>query len=132
MENEKTKKLMLQIIRFSVVGFAAFVVDYLVMVFSKEILNFSVFSSVACGFVVSIIFNYLISIKWVFDVKEKENVKKNFVLFVIFGIVGLIITEIIMFLGTSILKISYLIVKIFAVAIVMVFNFITRKLFLEY
>ena len=43
----------------------------------------------------------------------------------------LIITEIIMWLGSDVMGISYLIVKIVATAIVMVFNFITRKLFLE-
>ena len=49
----------------------------------------------------------------------------------IFSIIGLILTEVIMFIGTDIININYLIVKIVATAIVMVFNFITRKMFLE-
>ena len=52
-------------------------------------------------------------------------------MFIILSIVGLILTEIIMWFGTDILKIHYLIVKIVATAIVMVFNFVTRKMFLE-
>ena len=36
-----------------------------------------------------------------------------------------------MWFGTDVLNISYLIIKIVATAVVMVFNFITRKMFLE-
>lgn len=36
-----------------------------------------------------------------------------------------------MWLGTEILNIHYLIVKIFAIVVVMVFNFVIRKMFLE-
>ena len=44
---------------------------------------------------------------------------------------GLGLTELIMWFGEDILKISYLIVKIVATVIVMIFNFVTRKIFLE-
>ena len=66
-----------------------------------------------------------------FDVNKEKSAKKNFVIFIILSIIGLIITEIIMWIGSDIMKINYLIVKIIATAIVMVFNFITRKMFLE-
>ncbi len=58
-------------------------------------------------------------------------VKKNFIIFIVFSVIGLGLTELIMWLGVDIMKISYLIVKIIATAIVMVFNFVTRKIFLE-
>ena len=62
---------------------------------------------------------------------KKKNEKTNFIIFIVLSIVGLIITEIIMWLGSDVMGISYLIVKIVATAIVMIFNFITRKMFLE-
>lgn len=127
----KNNKLFQQIFKFGIVGGIAFIIDYAIMVISKELLGFNILISVALGFIISVIFNYIASIKWVFDVNKEKDEKKNFILFIIFSIIGLILTEIIMWFGTDIIKISYLIVKIIATAIVMVFNFITRKMFLE-
>ena len=129
--NLKNNKLFQQIFKFGIVGGIAFIIDYAIMVISKELLGFNILISAALGFIISVIFNYIASIKWVFDVNKEKDEKKNFILFIIFSIIGLILTEIIMWFGTDIIKISYLIVKIIATAIVMVFNFITRKMFLE-
>lgn len=126
-----TKKLLSQIFKFGIVGGIAFVIDYGIMVLCKELLGFSVLLSAALGFIVSVIFNYILSIAWVFDVNKEKDEKRNFILFIVFSVIGLILTEIIMWFGTSMMGISYLIVKIIATAIVMVFNFITRKMFLE-
>ena len=124
-------KLFKQILKFGVVGGIAFVIDYLTLIFCKEVLGINVLLSAAIAFTTSVIFNYILSIKFVFDVNEKNDSKRNFILFIIFSIIGLGLTELIMWLGTDILLIHYLLVKIIATAIVMVFNFITRKIFLE-
>ena len=128
---DKTKKLFLQIFKFGIVGGIAFVIDYSIMVICKEILHFNVLLSAFFGFTISVIYNYIASVRWVFDVNKEKNKTKNFIIFVIFSVIGLILTELIMWFGTDILKINYLIVKIGATIIVMIFNFITRKLFLE-
>lgn len=124
------KNLINQVIKFGVVGAVAFIIDYGVMVLCKEILHMSILLSAGFGFTISVIFNYVASVKWVFNTKN-DNKTKQFITFIIFSIIGLILTEIIMYIGTDIINISYLIVKVGATLIVMVFNFITRKLFLE-
>ena len=128
---EKTKKLLLQIFKFGIVGGTAFVIDYGIMVFCKEVLNLDVLLSAFFGFTISVIYNYIASVKWVFDVDRDKSKTKNFILFIIFSVIGLLLTELIMWFGTDIINISYLIVKIIATIIVMIFNFITRKIFLE-
>ena len=125
------KKLIKQIVRFGIIGGLAFLIDYAVLFICKEWLGIHVLLSAGISFTVSVIFNYIASVKWVFDVDKEKDPKKNFILFIILSIIGLILTEIIMWFGTDILHIHYLIVKIVATAIVMVFNFITRKMFLE-
>lgn len=124
-------KLLAQIFRFGIVGGLAFIVDFAVLTFCVEILNLSEALGTALGFTISVIFNYILSIFWVFDVNKEKSQKKNFVLFIVLSIIGLLITELIMWLGSTIMGIDYRIVKIIATAIVMVFNFITRKIFLE-
>lgn len=129
--SQKTENLLLQIFKFGIVGGIAFLIDYVVLFCCKEFIGLSVLLSAAIAFTVSVIYNYIASVKWVFDVNKEKSAKKNFVIFIILSIIGLIITEIIMWIGSDIMKINYLIVKIIATSIVMVFNFITRKMFLE-
>ena len=128
---DKTKNLLLQMFKFLLVGGLAFVIDYVTLIICKEVFHINVLISAAIAFIVSVIVNYILSVKWVFDVDKNKSEKKNFIIFIVFSVIGLGLTELIMWFGVDILKISYLIVKIIATAIVMVFNFITRKIFLE-
>ena len=128
---DKTKKLFLQMFKFLLVGGLAFVIDYVTLIICKEVFNIPVLISAAIAFTVSVVVNYILSVKWLFYVYKSKSEKKNFIIFIVFIIIGLGLTELIMWFGVDIVKISYLIVKIIATAIVMVFNFVTRKLFLE-
>ncbi len=131
MKNFMRSNLMKQILKFGIVGGIAFLIDYVVLFCCKEYFGLGVFISAATGFTVSVIYNYIASVKWVFDVDKEKDSKRNFIIFIVLSIIGLIITEVIMWMGTDLIHIHYLIVKIFATAIVMVFNFVTRKMFLE-
>ena len=128
---KEKETLLIQILRFGVVGGLAFVIDYAVLIICKEVFNLNILLSAAIAFTISVIVNYILSIAWVFNVDKNKDKRKNFILFIVFSVIGLGLTELIMWIGTDLLSINYLIVKIVATAIVMVFNFITRKKFLE-
>ena len=129
--SDKNEKLLLQIFKFAIVGGTAFLIDYIILIICKEVFHLNTLLSAAIAFTISTVVNYILSIKWVFDVSDKHSNKRNFIIFVVFSLMGLGLTELIMWIGEDLLKISYLIVKIIATAIVMIFNFITRKIFLE-
>lgn len=128
---EKIKKLVLQLIKFGGVGVVCFLIDYGILFLLTDIVKLGVLYSAAISFSVSVVVNYILSVKFVFDTNPKHDKKRNFILFVVFSVIGLGLTELIMKIGVDYMLINYLIVKIAATAIVMVFNFITRKLFLE-
>ena len=125
------KKLISQIIKFGFVGFLCFFIDYGIMVFLTEALKINYLISSGCTFSVSVIVNYILSIKFVFDADRDANKVKQFLVFLFFSIGGLIINQIVMWVAVDLLGIFYMISKIGATAIVMVYNFITRKLFIE-
>ena len=126
------KNLINQILKFGVVGGIAFVIDYGLMVFLTEVFKIPSLISAAISFTVSVIFNYISSVKWVFDVdKEKNSKTKELVVFILLSIVGLGINELIMWIMDKEFGIYYMISKIVATIVVMCYNFITRKLFLE-
>ena len=130
MNNKKTR-LWQQITRFAVVGGSAFLIDYGIMILLTELCGINYLSSSAISFTVSVIYNYLLSVHWVFNVTGNRSQKQDFVVFIILSIVGLGINQLIMWICVDKLGIFYMISKIGATAIVMVYNFITRKIFLE-
>lgn len=124
------KKLLKQLFRFGIVGGIAFIIDYSLLYIFTDIIGINYLVSSTLSFVISLIFNYILSIKWVFDVGHKQTYK-DIIIFVALSVIGLGINELIMYIGVDKFLVGYLIVKLFATAIVMVFNFITRKIFIE-
>ena len=124
------KKLFNQLFKFGIVGFIAFFIDYGILYFLTDIVGIHYLISSTISFSVSVIFNYVASTKFVFDVGHKQTYK-DVILFIVLSVIGLGINALLMYVGVDILHISYLIVKIGATAVVMVFNFITRKIFIE-
>lgn len=124
------KRLFEQIIKFGMVGFLCFFIDYGIMVFLTEVFNVNYLISSGISFTISVIVNYVLSLTFVFDTK-KGNKIKEFMIFIVLSVVGLGINQVLMWFCVDALGIFYMISKIGATAIVMVYNFITRKLILE-
>ena len=125
------KKLIEQIIKFGFVGFLCFFIDYGIMVFLTEIVGIIYLVSSGISFTVSVVVNYLLSVTFVFETDKNKNKIKEFIIFAFLSVIGLGINQACMWFGVVVLGITYLIVKIGATAVVMVYNFISRKLVIE-
>ena len=129
------QKLIKQILKFGVVGFICFFIEFGVMVGLVELAGVSELIASAVGFTVSVIVNYILSITVVFDADKNANKIRQGVVFFILSLMGLGINQLIMWIGVEWLgrymDRAYMLVKIFATGVVMVFNFITRKIFIE-
>jgi len=125
------KKLIEQIIKFGFVGFLCFFIDYGIMVFLTEVAGLHYLISSAVSFTVSVTVNYILSISFVFETDKNKNKLKEFIIFVFLSIIGLGINQLVMWFAGEILGIFYMISKIAATAIVMVYNFVSRKMFIE-
>lgn len=138
------KKLMDQIMKFGIVGFIAFFIDFGVFKLLSSV--FGVYYLIAnfFGFIISLIFNYVASMTFVFERKENADKRKEFVTFVILSVIGLLLNELIVYICIEGIYYHVPLIaqymsrqwaetfgKIIATGIVMVYNFITRKIFLE-
>lgn len=122
-------KLIKQIFRFGVVGGLAFLIDYGILFTLTEFANIPSLLSAAISFTISVIFNYILSVKWIFDVPKKQTSKDIFI-FIVLSLVGLLINEMIIYF-CNLKNIHYMLSKLGATFIVMIYNFITRKIFIE-
>ena len=123
--------LVKQILRFGVVGFLCFGVDYGVMVALTELAGINYLISCGISFCVSVVVNYILSITIVFQAKKDANKVKEFTIFVVLSGLGLLLNQLIMWVSVDIIGIYYMLAKIIATGIVMVYNFISRKIFIE-
>ena len=117
-------------IKFGLVGVIAMAIDVGVLVLLRECFRVDVLISAAVSFSASVIINYILSMMFVFKGKDEGRVRE-FVLFVSLSAGGLLINQLIMWAGLALVPFHYLWVKIFATAFVTVYNFVTRKIFLE-
>lgn len=124
-------KLISQIAKFGVVGTVCFVIDYGTMVLLTELGGVDYLLSSGIAFGVSVTVNYLLSMRFVFQSKKGSNKAKEFALFVALSITGLLLTELLMWTGVEQVGLHYMLAKVIVTGIVMVYNFVTRKIFLE-
>lgn len=147
------KNLFAQIMKFGVVGAVCFGIDYIIGYSVMKIIvklgggtlfELASMAGSALGFTVSVIINYILSFKFVFERKEDLDRRKEFVAFIILSVIGLGLNQLIIWICVgpvygniaflrNILNydLAYTGAKVIATAIVMVYNLVTRKIFLE-
>ena len=125
------KKLLAQFMKFGVVGVIAFVIDYGLLALLTELFGINYLVSATISFTASVVFNYAASMRYVFTHKEGMSRRREFVIFVVLSVIGLLINNGCMWAGVELLGVHYLLTKIVATAIVMIWNFVTRKIFLD-
>lgn len=128
------QRLLAQIAKFSVVGALAFIIDYAVLMLLSQVFGVEPVLAAGISFVISVIFNYLASMRFVFIHRDDLSRGRELVIFVILSVVGLAINELLMWLGVHVLGESALAVtvtKVFATGVVMVWNFASRRRWLD-
>lgn len=124
---QKTDSTLLQLFRYGFVGEAAFIVDYGTLFLLTNYAEVPYLWSAAIAFLLGLITNYLLSISWVFVRDVARSVWGEFIVFAIIGVIGLIFNELIMYAGTDLMHLHYMLSKLISTAIVFFWNFGARK-----
>ena len=95
--------------KFGIVGVIAFLIDYGLMVALTEFFGVPYLISNTISFTVSVVFNYVASMRYVFERRD----------------------DLFMWMFVSVWFIDYRIAKIIVTVLVAIWNFVTRKIFLE-
>lgn len=125
-------KLIQQIIKFGIVGVLAAIIDFGLLAILTEFLGIYYLLSAAISFIVATIFNYIASMKYVFDSRyEKGQKHQELFIFVILSLIGLGLNQVFMWFFVEITVLHYIIAKVLATILVMAWNFISRKIWIE-
>ena len=142
MENNK-KQLLGEIFRFLLIGGLATIVDYAMFYLFKNVIlstinpNVNLIISTFIGFVAGLIVNWIFSARFVYRY-EKKTTKKQFVLYVVLCVLGLLITEAGIYLASPTYETLYLTIifkfdfwqlffKCLMTLIVLILNYLGRK-----
>lgn len=128
---KRLRELFTQFIMFTGVGAVAFFIDYGALIVFTELFGIHYLLSTTLAFTVAVIFNYLASMRFVFAHRTDISRRREFIIFMVLSIIGLLLNNAGMYLGVEICGIDYRITKILATGFVTVFNFVTRKIFLD-
>ena len=132
-----------ELIRFVFTGGVCFVIEYAALICLKKWLRLPVVAATPLAFLISVIFNYLLCVKWVFP-GTKEGSRRARVGFVITSMIGLFLNWGIMWALTALfgedgllfsilgLEIKvYMLNKVIATLLVLIWNYFTKRYVLQ-
>ena len=136
------RKTLYEMFRYFIVGGISAVVDiagltfFIEIIFHSEKSPINVAIGTAAGFILGLMCNYLLSMIFVFtnDEQKEQNKKKKqtFIIFALVGVVGFLLTELLMYLGMMICSKEgfwYILLSCFVKGIVLIWNYVGRKIF---
>lgn len=122
----KSSNTFIQFFRYIFVGRVAFLADG-GSLFLITTIGVNYLISVIFAFVIGLAVNYGLSKLLVFE-NSSVNGKIEFLVYGIIGVIGLGFTEIIMYVLTEIAGLYFMVSKVIATIIVLVWNFVARKI----
>ncbi|MGB2763457.1 MAG: GtrA family protein [Candidatus Aminicenantaceae bacterium] len=123
----KSHETSIQLFKYGFVGGIAFCVDFGSLFFLTEVIKIHYLISAAIAFILGLLTNYTLSILWVFPKRAIADKRIEFLLFLIIGLVGLGLNEVIIWFFTEFIHFYYLISKLFSTVVVFFWNFFARK-----
>ena len=132
-----------EIVKFVFTGGVCFLIEYAALIALKEWLHLPVVAATPIAFLISVVFNYLLCVKWVFDGAAEGN-RKAQIGFIITSLMGLALNWLIMWALTALfgedavlltifgidVKV-YMLNKVIATGLVMVWNYFTKRWLLK-
>ena len=119
-----------EVFRFLAVGGGCFLLEYALLFSLTEYGGLASLVSAPIAFTISLVVNYILCVYVVFHVKHQGT--KQMILFIVTSIMGLGLNQLVMWFCIDILAIWYMFAKIVASAIVMIWNYFTKRFILNH
>lgn len=114
-----------EVFRFLLVGGGCFFLEYGLLFALTEYGGLNPLVSAPIAFTVSLVVNYILCVYVVFHAEQQS--KKQMALFALTSIIGLGINQVVMWFFIDIIGIWYMFAKVVASAVVMVWNYFTKR-----
>ena len=120
--------LIVKFLKFCVVGFSGTAVDFGVTWLCKDKFGWNKYVSNSIGFILAATNNYVWNRLWTFQ-STNSQIHIEYGKFLLVSVIGLAINNLVIYLLHGKLKLNFYLSKIFAIGVVMMWNFIMNYLF---
>ncbi|HQW20420.1 MAG TPA: GtrA family protein [Rhodocyclaceae bacterium] len=116
-----------QFLQYVLVGGVAFVIDFSILFLLTDRFELHYLTSATAAFLIGLAVNYVLCIAWIFDVRTIANRHHEFAIFASIGISGLTLNTGLMYVLTDLADVHYLLSKLIAAGLILIFNFTLRR-----
>ncbi|MBP6231260.1 MAG: GtrA family protein [Paludibacteraceae bacterium] len=120
--------MIVQFIKFCVVGGTGVIVDFGLTFLFKEKLKINKYIANSFGFIAAASSNFLLNRIWTFE-NTDPNISNQYLLFFFFSLIGLSINNAVIYLVLKYKNINFYLVKICAIGVVTIWNFFMNFFF---
>ncbi len=126
----KSDNIYIQLFRYFFVGGFAFIIDFSVFLFFVEYVQVHYLIANVIAFLAGLLTNYLLSLWWVFNNRKIKVKSKELFIFIIIGVIGLFLSQFLLYIFIDILHSVITYAKIYTTLITFAWNFVARKIIL--
>jgi putative flippase GtrA len=120
-----SRAFLIKFLKFGIVGFTGLFVDFGTTYICKEWLKIQKYIANSIGFTVAASSNYILNRVWTFK-SHDPNIAVEYTEFFIISLIGLAINNFVLWLILTKFKINFYLAKLFAIAVVTVWNFLAN------
>lgn len=121
---------LVELLRYVIVSAVALICDFGTLVALTEIAGLHYLVAAAIGFGIGVVVAYSLSVRWVFRRRRLAGAASERLVFVLIGIAGLALNQVILFGLSDMALLPYTVAKVCSVGVVFTFNFTLRKILL--
>jgi putative flippase GtrA len=125
--SERILRLAGDLIRYAGASFLALALDYGVLRLVNEQLGVDYHVAAAFGFLSGLALIYMLSVRYVFQGRRRRAARIEILGFLVTGVLGLLLTELLMHLFVGDFSLSVALAKLPTAGFVFLFNFATRR-----
>lgn len=114
--------MLIQFVKFCVVGFSGTIIDFGLTYLLKEKLQANKYIANSFGFVAAATSNYILNRIWSFHSKSPD-IGEQYMLFMGIALLGLLINNGVIYLLTKIFHLNFYVAKVIATGVVTIWNF---------
>lgn len=118
-------------LKYLLVGGTCTALDFLILYLLVNTFSVNYVLSSVISFSLAVLLNYYLCTLWIFKVRKVSNVYKEILFYSLISIVGLLLNSGLIWFLTETFTLQFLLSKVLATPIVLVWNFLGRKYFLH-
>jgi len=123
-----SENMIMKFLKFGCVGLSGVLVDFSITWLCKEVLKIQKYVANAIGFTIAASSNYFLNRIWTFE-SHNPQIGIEYIKFLVISLIGLGINTLILWILVSKFKQRFYLSKLFAIAVVTIWNFFMNWIF---